>query len=176
VTGIAHHVASLISNAELLASAARSLPLVPTLTHTVVATAMLHTVTCMGIRDLILMAVVVIIEAMVLFHSEQVTGDAALKAAHTTTLPRTSVACAVVLQESVLQLSLISHTHLLWPRRLILVWLLQARWAMPLVPLGLDLVRKRLALVLLSPKMPTMPMLCPQPWVLQVQAFRKWVA
>jgi hypothetical protein len=106
-TGIVLHAASQTSNAELLASDARSRQQVlqsthmDTLTHSMVpcptvqvATILITTTTTPVTPAMVLIITVV---ATVLCHSEQEIGDVAPRAAHTITLQRTLIAFVAVL-------------------------------------------------------------------------------
>lgn len=72
-------------------------------------------------------------EEMDLYRSGQVTGDAVLRAAPTTTSQRMSTVFAAELLGPVPLLSSISHSHLPWALHLTLEWLLQAPWVALLV-------------------------------------------
>lgn len=110
------------------------------------------------------------------YHSELVTGVAVLRDVRTTTLPRMSIVCVVVLLARV-QLSLWTSLSL---RQWALLHLTSAwaqdQWQARLAQLHMVLVRTTLLLVLLLLSLPTNSTECLPVWLLQVVVSLKWAA
>jgi hypothetical protein len=179
VTGTAPLAGSPTSNVELHASDAHSLPQVPTTTHmAMVINHMEISITPMATTIMVVTVEATadtMEEATVLFHSEQVIGDAVLKVVHTTTSLRTLIAFDAELPDLVLLSLSISRSPPLWVLLLTLEWVILVRWPVLPVLLLLGQELKLLVLVLHLPNHLLRHMACPLQWALLVLASLTWV-
>ena len=179
VTGIARHADSPTSNAAQPASVARSQRLVLMSTHMAAMVAILTTdskdikATTEVITDMVL---IITEEATVQYLLEQVTGDAVLKAAHTTTSRRMLIAFDAELLDQVLLLLSTSPTRPPWPLHQSSAWARQVLWAALLVLRLLVLALKPSVLVLPLLNLLQTPTVCRMLWVHLAQAFLRWAA